>query len=164
MNERPRPEIIKEQFDVVIEVIGFIGLLFLLLLPFLFYSQLPEEIPIHFNAAGKVDGYGTRKFIWVLPTIGLFIFLLIYWINKFPHRFNFPRKVTQENASELYKATQRMLRIMNTLIICSFLFITINIYQSAQNGDGQLGVWFLPVFLFLLFGNIGWGLSKVMKA
>ena len=36
------------------------------------YPELPERIPIHFNAAGEVDGWGKKGMIWTLPLIGLF--------------------------------------------------------------------------------------------
>ena len=31
-----------------------------------FYPALPERIPVHWNAAGEVDGYGPRATLWLL--------------------------------------------------------------------------------------------------
>jgi len=47
------------------------------------YNTLPESIPIHFNAKGEVDGYGSKKMIWMIPAIAMITFLLIRWTIKF---------------------------------------------------------------------------------
>lgn len=70
--------------------------LFVFLIPLivsiLFYSQLPEQIPIHFDAAGNVDGY-SPKFLGLFGTIG-FVFvahlITMFMILKSPKNENIP--------------------------------------------------------------------------
>ncbi len=45
-----------------------------------FYAQLPDRIPIHWNIQGKVDGWGPKSTVWLMPgvmvgLIGLFALL-----------------------------------------------------------------------------------------
>jgi uncharacterized membrane protein len=35
------------------------------------YPDLPERIPIHFNIAGNVDGYGPRYLAWLMVLVQL---------------------------------------------------------------------------------------------
>lgn len=39
------------------------------------YSKLPEQIPIHFDAAGNVDNYGGRIYIFLEPAVILFMII-----------------------------------------------------------------------------------------
>lgn len=50
-------------------------------LPFLYlatiYGGLPERVPIHFDWRGEPDGWGPKYILWLLPTIGVTLMLLI---------------------------------------------------------------------------------------
>ena len=39
------------------------------------YSDLPTEIPIHFNAKGVPDGFATRIHCWGMPSLQAFFIL-----------------------------------------------------------------------------------------
>lgn len=51
------------------------------ILPFIFfltiYNTLPEQIPIHMNIAGEIDGYGPKILLLLMPLI----LLLTEWIS-----------------------------------------------------------------------------------
>src|SRR5256885_2108339 len=56
--------------------------LFLLALPFVViaavWNNLPERIPIHWNARGQVDGYGDKTFsTLIVPCTNIFLALLL---------------------------------------------------------------------------------------
>ncbi|SMB99882.1 Uncharacterized membrane protein [Thermanaeromonas toyohensis ToBE] len=55
-------------------------LLIMLLAGAIIYPYLPERVPIHWNAAGQVDNYGSRSFgAFMLPflTAGLYVLMLV---------------------------------------------------------------------------------------
>ena len=58
----------------------------LALLPFLIVSimwdQFPEEIPIHWNEKGEVDGYGSPSTLFLMPVITLFTMAIVWLV---PH-------------------------------------------------------------------------------
>ena len=62
-----------------------IGTIYLFWLVYLFihFRSLPETIPVHFNALGEVDGWGSRATIWFLPGIGLFTTLLVLFVPQY---------------------------------------------------------------------------------
>lgn len=48
-----------------------------------FYQALPEEVAIHWNAKGEVDGYATRFWgVTLMPIIMLGLWALFYFLSK----------------------------------------------------------------------------------
>src|SRR5262245_3040031 len=39
------------------------------------YGRLPEKVPVHFGFTGEADGWGRRAMVWLLPAIGLLVYL-----------------------------------------------------------------------------------------
>ena len=117
------------------------------------YSILPEIIPIHFNGAGKADGFGNKTHIFVLPIISTLLFIGLTILNKHPHIFNYPSQITKENAvRSIYKCNSNDKGF--EISYCSTFWI--NRFRKIQIVNGHadgLGTWFLPftigVFLIL---------------
>ena len=160
---RPKIDIPLQRLDWITELLGFIGLCFLVGLPIYFFDSLPDEVPIHFDADGKPNGYSKKTGIWLLPSIGALMYFFMFWLNKYPHTFNYPQKVTQENARRLYTSATRMMRTLNAIIACAFAYITYAMLQTALGNQDGIGIWFLPVFLVGIFGLIGYFMYKSVK-
>ena len=149
MKQEKLPDIVIEptQQDKIIEGLALVFLAALFVLPLLYYNQLPERMPIHFNAAGEPDGYSDKNSIWLLPAVGLFTFLLFTFVNKMkPSNFNYPTKITPENAESKYRNTLLMLRWMKLAIMILFVYL---VWMSIQVGLGEaegLHPWFIWVF------------------
>ena len=152
--ERPRISIKLEPIDLIIEGIGILGLIALITLPFMYYNLLPETIPRHFGITGEVDAYSGKGLIWILPLIGILMYVGMFWLNKYPHIFNYPQEITKENAERQYKMATRMIRVLNAIITCVFAYITYTIIQTALGNQEGLGSLFTPVFLILVFGTL----------
>ncbi len=159
---RPRIRIKKTQVDYAIEIVGILGLILLISLPLFYFDKLPETIPRHFGANGEPDGFSGRGIIWTLPIIGIIMYIGLFWLNKYPHIFNYPQQVTRENAERLYAIGTRMIRTLNAIITCVFAYITYSTIQTALENQNGLGTWFLPVFMILIFGITGYFFYKSM--
>ena len=48
------------------------------------YTQLPDQVPIHFDITGKPDSYGSKNTIWII--VGLAI--IMYFFMRFQYRDN----------------------------------------------------------------------------
>jgi uncharacterized membrane protein len=162
--EQPKIKIEYEPADWIIEIAGAIGIILLLGIPAYFYNHLPEIVPQHFNAQGEVDGYGSKSFIWILPAIGLVSYFGLFWLNKYPHIFNYPTKITAENAHRQYKYATRFIRFLNVTIVWLFYYITYSMIQSALGFQSGPGTYFIAVFLLLIFAPIGFYIIKSVKA
>lgn len=161
--ERPRIKIEKNLVDIATEIIGILGLILLIGLPLYYFDKLPETIPRHFGANGQPDGFSGKGIIWTLPIIGIVMYIGIFWLNKYPHIFNYPQQVTKENAERLYKIVTRMIRTLNAIISCVFAYITYSTIQTALGNQNGLGAWFNLVFMILMFGITGYFLYKSMS-
>ena len=162
-NKRPRIPINLTKTDYLFEIIGVIGIICLFALPIYFFNDLPNQIPKHYNALGKVDSYGSHVLIWLLPVIGLVIYIGLTVLNRFPFAFNYPTKVTNDNAERLYILGTRTIRLLKVVIILSLAFLNFKTIEIALNKTTEIGNYFLPIFLTTLAILIGTMIYKMTK-
>lgn len=160
---KPRIHIQLTPIDWVIELIGILGLFILIGLPTIYFGKLPDIIPVHFGFNGQPDGFGSKDAIWMMPILGTLMYLGISWLNKRPHIFNYPQKVTEDNAERLYKTATRMTRTLNAIIACIFAYITFVIIQTAFGNQNGLGTMFIIIFLILILGGTGYFSYKMKQ-
>ena len=149
--ERPKITLIPTTADRLVEVLGWLILLVLWGLTISHFSTLPDTIPTHFNAAGEADGFGSKASIIGLPVIANLLFIGLTVLNRYPHIFNYPSPVTQDNALRLYTLATRMLRYLKLVLVLVFGGIEFMTIQHATGEASGLGVWFLPLTLVLIF-------------
>ena len=161
--ERPKIHIELDEMDRILEVAGWLALAVLIALPIYYYGQLPEQIPTHFSVNGEPDDYNRKATIWMLPILGTAMYIGMFYLNKFPHIFNYTVEITEENAATQYRFATKMIRILNTIIAFIFAYIAYGSIQVAMGYQDGLGQYFLAFFLLATFGTIGYFLSKSYK-
>jgi uncharacterized membrane protein len=149
--ERPKITLILTPSDKLVEVLGWLILLALWGLTISHYSSLPDTIPTHFNGAGEADGFGSKASIIGLPVIETLLFFGLTVLNRYPHIFNYPTAITEDNALRLYTLATRMLRYLKLVLVLVFGGIEFMTIQHATGEASGLGVWFLPLTLVLIF-------------
>jgi len=152
MNKRPRIKLQLNQTDKILEIVGWISVVGIWALPLINYFDLPEIIPIHFNGAGKANGFGNKTHIFVLPIISTLQFIGLTILNKRPHVFNYPSQITKENAFRQYTNATRMMRVLKLVIVLLFGLIVFRKIQIINGHADGLGTWFLPftIGLFII--------------
>lgn len=121
-------------------------LLLLASIPFVYlaaiWEQLPQEIPLHWNARGEIDRYGPKQELWwvLAMTSGLtyFILLAVPYID--------PKKRIQEMGA---KYTQ----LKYVLIAAMSGIGTVIVYMVQQEQDGSMMP--LMVLIGLLIAVLG---------
>jgi uncharacterized membrane protein len=111
------------------------------------FFSLPDTIPTHFNAEGKVDGYGEKYTILLFPAVITIVFFLLSEVSKRPWHFNYVVAPTPENYQELYRLNIRMLRIIRLVVAVMGTYVAYAIIRGAKEGGYDLSFWALPVFL-----------------
>ena len=149
--ERPKITLIPTHADKLVDLLGWIVLLAIWGWTFTHFSTLPNIIPTHFNASGEADGFGSKASIIGLPIIATLLFFGLTVLNRYPHIFNYPCPVTQDNALRLYTLATRMLRYLKLVLLLVFGGIEFMTIQNATGKAAGLGVWFLPLTLVLVF-------------
>lgn len=149
--DRPltRPEY--EPFDWLLEVLALLTLFSFLGYVIYIYQRLPDIIPTHFNAAGLADDYGRKNNIWMLPGIAVLLYFMLTMINFIPHMFNYPTKITPQNAMRQYTLATRLIRILKIILLVMFFYIGYATVSVSHGNSSGIGFWFIPVFLGFVF-------------
>ncbi|MEI6062291.1 MAG: DUF1648 domain-containing protein [Bacteroidota bacterium] len=133
--------------DYFLEAIALLGLLACWILPLIVFQKLPDTIPTHYGLNGQVDDWGSKWSIFILPFINLFLFTGLRILSLYPNIYNYPVKVNEENALDLYTKGSRLIRIINMIIVLVFLFIEWQICHVTANT--KLPSWFLPLVIVI---------------
>ena len=79
--KRPKITIPQNSTDLWIDRFSFLLFFIIWLSVFVYYPDLPDEIPTHFNGRGQADAFGSKQSIWVLMGVFSSIFIGIYILN-----------------------------------------------------------------------------------
>lgn len=148
---RPVIKIPLTPMDILIEIGGWVTLMVLWWLVIMYFDNLPDKIPTHFDFAGKIDSYGSKSSLWGLPLVASIIIIGISILNRFPHIFNYPTTIKPTNAHSLYASATRLLRVLKWSVAIIFLFIEIMVIQKATGSNANFGRWIMPTVLFIVF-------------
>lgn len=125
----------------------------------LYWQYIPSEVPMHYNAAGEIDRWGSKAELLILPVIAWLLYGMMTVVEQFPGAWNTGVKVTEENRERVYALLGRMLSTMKLLITAMFAWITVWCALARP-----LPVWFLPVVLVAVFGDMAYWLVRVFRA
>lgn len=163
MSKRPRIKPELTVTDKILEATGWAVLTAMWIMTAVFYYELPDTIPTHFNSVGEADGFGSRTYIFHLPVIASVLFIGMAVLNRFPHLLNYPAKITEENALWQYKNMTRMVRFVQLALVILFGIIEFQTFRYAAGHAGGLGVWVLPFACIAIFGPIIYFTVKALK-
>jgi uncharacterized membrane protein len=163
MNTRPKIKLTLSPLDNAFELSGKIFLLIIWGLTACVFFKLPATIPIHFNASGQVDNYGSKATLLILPVLGTLLYLGLAQLNKYPHIFNYVTDITEDNARKQYTIATRILRFIKLAILFVFSVIILFTYLTAIGVTKGLGFWFLPLVFVLFTVPTIVGISQSLK-
>ena len=108
------------------------------------YPRLPGQIPMHWNFRGDIDHYGSRKSIFLLPSVmaaAVLLFAVLPWLS--PKRF----EVDTFRSTYLY---------IMVLVVALIAYLHVLILWAALSKPLNMSRSFLgALFLFLiLLGNV----------
>lgn len=141
----------RTKYDWTLEILSLLALIWAFV-PVFFMNKLGESvlIPIHFNAAGHVDGWGETHFLWINALMSLGFYLLFLLSDRFYKIMNFPVKITPENADDLYRTGVRMMRHVKFLIILLIAYINNSSFALAMGDRFAMDPYFLSAVFALL--------------
>jgi uncharacterized membrane protein len=127
------------------------------------YNQLPDTIPRHYNASGEPDGFSAKSILFILPMVAMATYLIMTIGLRFPHIFNYPVEITAKNAERQYRNAILMMRVIKTLIVVMFGYLTYATIQTSLGKMHGLGTWFAPVFLVVMLGAVGFFVYRAFR-
>lgn len=151
---RPKIAIEKTSIDWGLELLAWAALAALLIISFSYYNSLPAEIPVHFNASGAPDSYGSKWTFLLFPVLGGALFLILLFVGRIPHTFNYPIKITDSNAEVQYRLGVRLMLVLRVLLPTLFSYISYGMAQTALGVWEGLGTGFLFAALGVLLATL----------
>lgn len=149
VGDKPKITIKLSTSDKILEVIALLMLITIWIYVIYNYNSLPEIINTHFNAQGKPDGSGEKQYIFGLPGVATFLYILTTITNKYPQLINHTEEITEENTLEVYTKGTKIVRILKIIIVGVFG------YASWQTiGNINVSPWFFPILLILTLSPI----------
>ncbi|WDU79239.1 MULTISPECIES: DUF1648 domain-containing protein [Lysinibacillus] len=144
---RPILKLPKTRSEKIWDYIG--GSIFILSIFYIIlaWGKLPDEIPGHFNGMGEVDRWGAKIELFILPFIGLFLWMLMGLLEKVPHMHNYPSRLNESNVKAFYLNSRKILNEVKNICIILFAFISIQMVRIGLGEVNSLGWWFLPIVL-----------------
>ena len=111
------------------------------------WGKIPEEVPGHFNGAGEVDRWGSKFELFILPFIGVFLWIVMGLIEKVPHMHNYPARLNESNVEAFYLNSRKLLNELKNFCLLLFAIISIQTVRIALGEAQSLGWWFLPIVI-----------------
>lgn len=142
----------KTLYDWIIECVSLFCL-FSAFYPLFFYGHLEEGglIPIHYNIAGEIDGWGNRSFLWILPLIAFVFYAGLSLVERYYKRFNFPFKVTNQNATPVYRLSVCMVRHLKLFFMIIFTYINNSSYAIVIGKGSGLNKYVMILLMAVIF-------------
>lgn len=113
------------------------------------WGVMPARVPIHWNAAGRVDGWGPSWVnAFVIPAIAVFVYLLFLYLPLVdPKRHNYPH-------------FEGALRALRFLIVAFLAFVHVLVVGASMGYPVRVDV-AIRAALPLLFVGMGTRLSRL---
>ncbi|HEX4756798.1 MAG TPA: DUF1648 domain-containing protein [Terracidiphilus sp.] len=117
-------------------------------------NRLPERIPIHFDAAGNPNGWGSPAMLLILPAVAVTIYLLFTVVSQFPSAFNYPVRVTVANRLRLQSLALNMIEWIKAEVVVLFAWMQWATIQLARHPQHGLPASMMPVALVAVFATV----------
>lgn len=137
--------------DVIIEALAAICLTYMVTQLIVDYPELNQKVPTHFSANGLPDDWGSRSSLLIFPIVAIVLYAGMTVLNRFPHVFNYPVTITDQNAEKQYKYAKTMLSTLKFTTIGLFLFIQLQTLNVAKEMQVGLDTNILIVLIVVLF-------------
>jgi Domain of unknown function (DUF1648) len=116
--------------------------------------RLGSRVPMHFDAAGNADGWGSPWALAVLPLVAIGIYALMTVVARRPSAFNFPVRVTPRTRPRLEALAVEMIAWLKAEVVCLFAWIQTVTLETVRHGGGRLSPLVVPCVLVAVFATI----------
>jgi uncharacterized membrane protein len=163
-NQRPVISLGLSPALLAVELAGAIAILVSILPIVQFWAVLPDRIPIHFGLGGQPDAWGDKVTIWMLPALAAIIFVVLTAVSRYPHTFNYPVRITQENARRQYLLGRGLLVWLKAEVCWLFAFVVRQQILVALGNAQRFSIELVFGIFFLIFATVAVYLGRAYLA
>ena len=117
---------------------------------FKYWSQLPPEVPRHFDFRGTPDGWGGKGMVPALFVTELLLYLFLTLIRIFGPRFS--KKGSSQRSLSL---AMELLTWSKAAVAISFTYLLWSVIAIALGRAAALAPLFMPLFIGLTLAVVG---------
>ena len=125
-------------------------------------ANLPDQMPVHFGASGKPDGWGSKNTLWVLTLVNVGLYIVMTLASRYQRLINLPMRVDRD-APEVQQLLRTMAIVLKAGLMVLLLYLDWAMVNTGLGQTDGLGPEFLPVFLAATFLPLIWFLAKLRK-
>lgn len=122
-------------------------LIAMIVTPFLYiayiWDELPDRIPMHWNAAGEIDRYGDKSEMWMLP----FMLPVLAYVLMTVVPYIDPKKKIEQMGGKYH--TLKFYLVLSTTLLCMGILFMMQQGGETKNNWIAAGIG----FMFLVLGN-----------
>jgi len=112
-----------------------------ILLPIIFWGKIPDEIPMHYNAAGVIDNWSNKSSL-ILLFFAVLMLMGVMSIAVYVVRVNMESKYSKDAEKSTMRIAYPIVVLMNLVVQVMFAYITFCSVTCRP-----LGTFFLPIFV-----------------
>lgn len=154
----------RTRLDGILEGLSILGLLAMTALLAYYWTALPPVVPTHFGITGMPDAWGS-KWLELLPlALGTVLYGGLTIMGRYPHLFNYPWPITQENAPQQYRLARTLVTALKTEIMWLFAFVEWGTIRTAPGLGRGLGPWALPALVITISATLAVWYKQASRA
>lgn len=135
--------------------------------PFLYWLTVHDEPrmprPVHFGIDGQPDRFGSSSAFWLLQALGIILFIGMTLLERVPHVYNYPFRVTESNRERIYDVGRQTMLATKTLLLTACAYVSVASIQTAVGRANGLGTWFVPTLLAAVAINVGISVYRLRR-
>ncbi len=151
---RPLLNIPKTKMEVLHDAASIVILIGTFVYLYWVWPTISDNVPIHFNASGEADRWGSKGLLIVLPIINVILYAGFAILSKYPHVYNYVREITEENAHRQYLNARMLMSWIKLETVALFGYVEWGMIQAASGNEDGLGLWFVPVVIILVLSTV----------
>lgn len=141
----------RSNMEKIAELVAILGAIASVSLIIVFWQLLPASIPVHFNIAGQVNGYGSKAEILRPMVLGLVIYLVLTVAVVFRHQVTAMLKITDKVHDSKYVVLRAMLTWFKAEIVWACALMELVLINAAMQYNYPLALIMpLPAVVILL--------------
>ncbi len=160
--QRPVLTISPSHLEIALRLVAALGILTFLYLLVQYFPALPAMIPVHFDAAGQADGWGSKNTLLFLFALVVVLVVGLTFLRRYPHKFNYLYPITPQNAEKQYRLACELLAMVQVEAVWLFTYLAWRLIVSAQQGG--VSPLLVPVVVLLSVGTLVFYLVKSSHA
>ena len=155
-SERPILNLPFSPLETILDRLGLAGVLLGIAVLTATWPDLPQRVPTHFGASGAPNAWGGKTSLLIGPIVALVIYIGLTLLARYPHLYNYPKRLSADNAERMYRLGRGLIIWLKTEIVWLFTWLSWATINVALGHAAGLGPWPIYVALGIIYGTTTW--------